>query len=157
MFTLKRSRKIWLMLALISLLLVCAAPTQAENVRETVTSVSVCGPFEGGRFETHGGMTFIRDAPSTCRHTSTDPRANGTTHSIFNANLDASGNGPVWGFDNYVSDEGGIFWCHFNGQISNGIMAGHAEIRGEGLYKGLLGKVTFENGVFTWEITDPGK
>jgi hypothetical protein len=154
----KRVRKsVALTLALVGIFILCVAPTQAEKPRDTVTSVSVCGPFEGGRFETHNGITFIRDAPITCRHTSSDPRGNGTTHAIWNGNLDASSSGPFWGFDRFVSDEGGVWLCHFKGQLVNGIQVGHAGIKGEGLYEGLFGKVTIEGSVFTWEIVDPGK
>jgi hypothetical protein len=143
-------------LALVSILILCAAPARAGTTRETVVALVTCGSFEGGSFAMHDGMTFIRDAPITCQLTSRDPRGNGTTHSMFNANLDATMSGPVWGFDRYVSDQGGVFWWHFQGQMVNGIMTAHAEAHGEGLYEGLRVKISTSNGTSVWEIFNPG-
>jgi hypothetical protein len=146
-----------LVMALIAVLVICPGPAQAEPTRITFTGHEVCGDLVGGTVTTHDGMTFLRDAVSVCTDTADNPMGSGTNYVTFNANSDANGNGPLWGKTHFVTNEGGAWEISWNGMGTATGFHGHAEVRGVGMYKGLVAKITLDNdginpSTVGWEI-----
>jgi hypothetical protein len=158
----RQRRNVALVVALIATLVICVGPVQAKPTRITFSAHEELVDGADGTTTSHGGMTFIRNATLTYRDTAANPMDIGTNYTTFNANWDANGNGPIWGKNRLVTDEGGVWEGSWNGTASafGADFHGHAEDRGEGMYKGLVAKITLHSdptGIAVgWEILKRG-
>lgn len=85
------------------------------------------------------GKARIRGLRLISLQTATDPRVGGVRTTVFNANLDAEGSGPVWGTWKLESP-GGDFEGTYTGALGGYAVGGHVRVVGhgsEGLVEGL--------------------
>ena len=129
----------------------------AGATRSTATGTEACSPPSGGTTTVlPSGRVDIRDASAVCQETSDDPRVRGTNTVTFNANLDASGSGQVWGTYSLATAEGGRWVGTWHGTLDPAGTTFRGRARGEGAYAGLLSFVEGNHGAWTVTILDPG-
>jgi hypothetical protein len=154
----KRVRKsVALTLALVSVLIICASPTQAQATRTVAHAIMSCDPATiHGSITTRDGMMFWRDVHIMCYLTSEDPRARGWCESHNNANLDATGSGPAWGTCDLYTYDGGVWYGKWHQHWSPTLNVGSAVASGDGTYRGQIAFLTFNNSDVTWEFLETG-
>ena len=133
----------WLPLATITALiagvLLMAAPVEGKATRIPFTAEESCTITSPGTWTSADGTLHIRGLTEECDNASSIPWS-GTDYAVLNANLDATGSGPMWGTWRLEVEGGGwegVWHGTVTGMLSTepsgmGRSVGH----GTGIYEG---------------------
>ena len=134
--------------------MLAAVPCQAGEKKAYNAVATFIGQLDPGTTTYTGNMVHIRDARNFFGMDASDDRLDGTLTTVFNANLDATGSGQIWGTALLTNGEG-EWEGKWQGQMHNyndGKLNWIVKVvsRGTGEYEGLRIEATeaFDANVF---------
>jgi hypothetical protein len=125
--------------ALVAGLLPLAGTAQAQATRIPFTESESCVVTSPGEWTYPDGNIHIRGLTQECDHPASIPELVGTDYMVINANLDATGSGPVWITWRLETEGGGwegVWHGTITGLLTSPYGTGRGVGHGTGIYEG---------------------